>query len=54
LDDYAVQAFEKQCSFKALGVPWAVEPGYLDLANYTDFEARHLKEYQSASVAKGL
>ncbi len=52
LDDYAVQAFEKQCSFTALGVPWAVEPGYLDLTNYTDFQARHLKEYQSASVVK--
>ena len=54
LQDYAVQAFEKQCSFKELGVPWAVEPSHLDLADYTDFQARHLKEYQSASVAKRL
>ena len=54
LDDYAVQSFEKQCSFKELGVPWAVEPGYLDLSDYTDFQARHLKEFQSASVARRL
>lgn len=54
LEDYAVRAFEEQCFFKELGVPWAAEPGHMDLADYTDFQARHLKEYQSASVAKRL
>ena len=40
LDHYAMQAYKNQCSFQELGVPWAVEPSFLDLSGYTDFEAR--------------
>lgn len=52
LDEYVVQSFDKLCSFKELGVPWAVEPTFLDLSTYTGFGAFHLKEFEASAVAK--
>jgi predicted dehydrogenase len=52
LDDYAVSAYNDRCSFKALGVPWAVEPTYIELSDYRGFEARHFTSEESASMLK--
>lgn len=52
LDDYAMQAFEKRCSFKELGVPWAVEPGRIDLSNYRGFEGRQISPEDLATIQK--
>jgi len=52
LDDYAVSAYNDRCSFKALGVPWAVEPAHIELSDYRGFEARHFTSEESASMLK--
>lgn len=52
LDDIVVRAYEARCFFKALNVPWAVEPSRLDLSGYCGFEARHVSAFASAPVEK--
>ena len=52
LDEYAVQAYNEQCSFQELGVPWAVEPTNFNLSGYTDFEARCFSSEESGAALK--
>jgi predicted dehydrogenase len=50
LEYFALRAYRERKSFKELGVPWAVDPGYLDLSNYHGFKATHVAECASAKI----
>jgi predicted dehydrogenase len=46
LKRYAVEAYQRNCSFKEAGAPWAIEASQLDLHGYTSFMGRHLDAYR--------